>query len=81
MKPNSCGGCDARWTALTLAHCAACHLTFTGITAFDSHRRDGACRTPAEAGLILSYRFTPTVAYGHPSRESNSNWWRERQHE
>lgn len=36
----TCGGCDATWTGLGAAHCAArgCHRTFTGVSAFDKHR-------------------------------------------
>jgi hypothetical protein len=35
---NRCGGCDATWTAAAACHCARCHRTFTGLTAFDAHR-------------------------------------------
>lgn len=31
----------------TYCHCAACHETFTGLTAFDEHRHDFACLDPA----------------------------------
>lgn len=31
----------------TYCHCAACHETFTGIVAFDEHRRGFACLDPA----------------------------------
>lgn|GEM_PF-4719814 len=48
----SCGRCDARWTALTAAHCPTCHETFAGAeTGFDAHRADGRCVAPAGAGL------------------------------
>lgn len=42
-----CGGCDSRWTGLIAAHCARCHLSFTSVSAFDTHRRDGKCLDPA----------------------------------
>lgn len=54
--PNMCGRCDNRWGGMNTAHCAACHLTFTGITAFDAHRRGGVCAVPAEVGLVESSR-------------------------
>ena len=28
------------------AHCSVCHLTFTGIRAFDIHRHQGVCLKP-----------------------------------
>ncbi|MBO0676878.1 hypothetical protein JRC04_05335 [Mycolicibacterium sp. S2-37] len=30
--------CGAEWAGFNTGHCAACHQTFTGITAFDLHR-------------------------------------------
>jgi hypothetical protein len=50
--PNTCGGCDAVWTATLAAHCAApgCHRTFASVGLFDSHRSargpHGACIDP-----------------------------------
>jgi hypothetical protein len=50
--------CGARWTGRGRAHCGACHRTFTGVTAFDSHRtaagegEHGGCREPADVGLL-----------------------------
>lgn len=52
-------GCGTRWSALDVAHCAVCHLTFTSAGPFEEHRtgdthpRDPAkdtrrCRTPDE---------------------------------
>ncbi|WP_308203851.1 FDXHR family putative zinc-binding protein, partial [Frankia gtarii] len=47
-----CGGCDARWTALTAAHCPGCHATFAGATTgFDAHRVNGVCQPPQQVGL------------------------------
>lgn len=34
------------------AHCAGCHYTFTGITAFDSHRKDFTCRHPSTIKMV-----------------------------
>lgn len=45
---GGCGGCDQRWTGMAPCHCSACHLTWSGITLFDRHRRGGACLTPDE---------------------------------
>lgn len=36
-KLASCGGCEARWGGRRTCHCATCHRTFTGLTAFDHH--------------------------------------------
>jgi hypothetical protein len=45
--------CGAGWTGDRLAHCGACHATFTTVGNFDRHRRGGlGCRPPAEAGLV-----------------------------
>lgn len=38
------------------AHCSACHHTFSGITAFDRHRRAGACLSPLTIGLHADRR-------------------------
>ncbi|MEU4568679.1 hypothetical protein [Micromonospora sp. NPDC023956] len=50
-----CAGCSARWTGLTLAHCAGCHLTFSAVSTFDRHRAGTVnarrCLDPAEVGL------------------------------
>jgi len=52
VKVFTCGGCPARWTLHRRAHCSGCHLTFTGISAFDQHRVHGACAAPAAVGLV-----------------------------
>lgn len=38
QPPNRCGECPATWWGLAMAHCRACHRTFTGVTAFSAHR-------------------------------------------
>lgn len=35
-----------------VSHCAACHETFTSLTAFDRHQRHGHCTPPASTGLV-----------------------------
>ena len=51
--PHACGRCEARWAGSLTCHCPTCHLTFTGVTHFDKHRKDGQCRKPADIGLVL----------------------------
>lgn len=52
MRPNTCSGCEATWTGLSVAHCGCCHETFGGVQLFDAHRsadgERGACIPPAE---------------------------------
>ena len=54
VRRNTCSGCDATWTGLSVAHCAAagCHETFASPALFDAHRsaegERGACIPPAE---------------------------------
>lgn len=40
----------------TNAHCSVCHHTLSGITAFDLHRRGGACLSPLAIGLHADRR-------------------------
>lgn len=54
---TTCTECLATWGGLRTAHCATCHTTFAGITAFDRHRsgpRSARCVAPADAGLALN---------------------------
>lgn len=44
------------------AHCGACHITWSGITGFDQHRRDGQCLTPESIG----YTRDPRGVYRAP---------------
>lgn len=46
--PGGRCNCGARWSGLDVAHCAACHLTFTSVRPFDEHWFHGRCRTDAE---------------------------------
>jgi len=48
-----CRDCGRQWESLTQAHCARCHLQFSGPTAFDEHLLDtgnglSRCRTTEE---------------------------------
>lgn len=67
---NTCGGCDATWTASRAAHCGACHRTFSGVDLFDRHRdqrgEHGACLDPA----------TLTDTHGQPVMFFRDNMWR-----
>lgn len=38
MSDIGCARCDSRWSGTRTSHCGGCHLTFTGLTAFDAHR-------------------------------------------
>lgn len=51
-----CCRCGIRWGGLKTAHCVTCHTTFTVVSAFDKHRRNGACLDPTKAGLVLTDR-------------------------
>lgn len=52
----TCNGCDRWWTGLASAHCSACHETFTGVTIFGVHRRNGQCLKPPDVGLVVASR-------------------------
>jgi hypothetical protein len=66
--PNSCR-CGARWAGTSTAHCAAacCHRTFSGVTTFDVHRRDGRCNDPAGFGMSL-LRGRAYDCWGYPEQ-------------
>lgn len=51
--PHGCPRCGLQWSGQLTSHCASCHNTMSGVSAFDRHRRNGACRPPAEVGLTL----------------------------
>lgn len=78
---HGCNGCSNRWGGLNTAHCAACHETFTTVTAFDKHRSGSHakgtrhCLPPEEAGLVLAsrdYRCWGWDAGSYPSRRNLS---------
>lgn len=72
--PHHCTRCDARWGGSLTAHCSGCHITVTGLTAFDKHR-DGShakgrfCLTPEDAGLVITNRLYP--CFGLPGAETH----------
>lgn len=45
--------CGTRWSGKGVSHCGACCLTFTGVSTFDLHRRNGRCAPPVTIGLVL----------------------------
>lgn len=57
--PITTGCCDAQWSGLAAAHCAACHHTFTSAGGFDRHRRGGNCLNPADIGMVSADRKWP----------------------
>lgn len=69
-----CRSCGATWGGMNTCHCDGCHHTFTGITTFDQHRRGGACKTPADAGLVLTSRTYP--CFGAAGSASGEQWWK-----
>lgn len=76
--PHQCGTCGARWGGLNTCHCCSCHLTFTGLTAFDKHR-DGKhptgrhCLPPEQVGLEDAGRDYPCM--GFPGFAPGENPW------
>lgn len=65
---SACGGCSATWGGTNTAHCGGCHITTTGVTAFDRHRNQrgerGQCQAPEAVGLVDAGRAYP--CYGLP---------------
>jgi hypothetical protein len=61
--PHGCR-CGARWFGAAIAHCAACHQTFGGVSSFDKHRAgtkdktqlQGECARPSDIGLVQNER-------------------------
>lgn len=39
----TCRKCNREWTGLKMAHCGACHETFSTPANFDKHRDRGKC--------------------------------------
>lgn len=82
--PHSCGKCDARWSGLNTAHCAAdgCHRTFSGVSAFDLHRIGGvdnrSCDvTQRDKSGDLKLVQKESGTWGYPSPESGSDFYRQ----
>lgn len=67
---NRCGRCPGWWQGERTSHCGTCHRTFSGVTAFDAHRRNGGCVDPATLGMApLAGR--PYECWGFPSEETD----------
>ncbi|RLK22626.1 hypothetical protein DER29_0463 [Micromonospora sp. M71_S20] len=63
--------CGASWSGLTIAHCACCHRTFSAVSTFDRHRRNGRCVDPVTVGLAANAHGvfrTPGVSVPAPAR-------------
>jgi hypothetical protein len=63
-----CPRCPATWTGLSMAHCAACHRTFSTVGNFDRHR-PGECLDPATVGLSVVRKHRDTDVWGVPIDE------------
>lgn len=66
--PHNCQ-CGARWAGANTSHCGNCHDTFSGVSTFDRHRRDGRCVAPYHVGMSL----IPGRAYdcwGYPADDA-----------
>lgn len=68
--------CGTHWSGSRTAHCARCHLTTTGLRAFEAHQRivDGIlhCLSPDMAGLVPLQRPSGTV-WSRPG--GGASWW------
>lgn len=69
IAPHKCGKCPARWYGMTMAHCRACHGTFTGITAFTVHRVG-----PLD-GRVCDFSKLTEVRPGVFGQPSDSGWF------
>ena len=63
----TCPGCSTTWTGLRIAHCGACHQTFSCVAHFDSHRApnrgQGTCKAPSSV----------LAKHGHPAMRLNEH--------
>lgn len=71
VPPYGCAGCDSRWGGLGRAHGSCCHRTYSGITAFDAHRKGGVCNLPGDVGLVRR----DDGIWGYPADEDATPWW------
>lgn len=72
---HGCSGCKARWGGLSTAHCAACHRTFSGVSAFEKHK-PGQCLHPSSVGLIILRKSGNQQIWGHENTRG-FGWKRE----
>ncbi|WP_442410520.1 FDXHR family putative zinc-binding protein [Mycobacterium sp.] len=66
----TCVRCDTRWTGLNTCHCGKCHRTFTGISAFDEHRRNSVCLDPATLPRLALVTKPHWSGWGYPSEDA-----------
>ena len=45
--------CGERWSGSRTCHCGACHVTYSGVSHFDRHRKGGLCFDPRDIGCTL----------------------------
>lgn len=68
-----CRDCAALWFGSTAAHCARCHRTFGGESAFAVHALKDECRPPSECRPKLEevggYWVIPQKDSGAPASE------------
>ena len=69
------GQCKRWWTGEERSHCGGCHITLSGLTAFERHRKGMRCNPPEEVGLAP--REKPYgVLWGLPAPENGYGWGR-----
>ncbi|MEU4133626.1 FDXHR family putative zinc-binding protein [Streptomyces wuyuanensis] len=69
------GACGRWWTGTERSHCGGCHETFTGLTAFERHRKGLRCNPPAEVGLVARQKPYGTL-WGQPAPEGGYSFLR-----
>jgi hypothetical protein len=77
QQSASCGGCPARWSRTRIAHCGACHRTFSTVGNFDRHRsnrgKHGACLDPVTVGMV-ERDFVWGMPPPDPTK-TRADWW------
>jgi len=67
---TGCRGCSVHWTGLAVAHCGACHRTFSSVSTFDRHRAakyaegEEYTRTSASGEVTTHHRKVEVRPYG-----------------
>lgn len=62
------GACGSWWTGAERSHCGGCDQTFTGLTAFERHRKGMRCNPPGDVGLVARDKPYGTL-WGLPAPE------------
>lgn len=65
--------CGATWTGPSRAHCSGCHDTFSGVTAFETHRNRKGCVDPVSVGLVRRDGL-----WSYPTDPAHVAYWRAR---